>query len=110
MAYEFNKEDYKELKQLAKLMNRVKILSFSYEDEYYSQEYNGVTIAYAPVFPGSKMLKVATSFCASDDKFKKKIGKFHALDRFFSGELMQLPLGHKSDRELEILFEDMFYS
>ena len=44
-------------------------------------------------YPGNKMVKVSVSFCSEKDQFCRKIGAFHALDTFFAGQLIMLPVG-----------------
>jgi hypothetical protein len=91
MSSEFNKRHYKELKREAKYSGT--------ETTYtkvtgYGDTYNGITIAYAPSIKGSscKMLLVSVSYCAKEDKFKKKHGKYQALLKFNRGEWIQIPL------------------
>ena len=90
---EFDKQEYKYLKQDAKELRVFTACSKMPED---FKEYNGVTVAFrlsAPEVEDPRMLHVAVSYCAPEDKFKKKIGKFNALDRLLiKEEVVQLPL------------------
>lgn len=51
-------------------------------------------IAFAPACenPNCRMLKVAVSYCAPEDTFSKKTGKYQALLKFDREEFVQLPL------------------
>lgn len=51
-------------------------------------------IAFAPACenPDCRMLKVAVSYCAPEDTFSKKTGKYQALLKFDREEFVQLPI------------------
>jgi hypothetical protein len=90
---EFNELEYKFIKQDAKALGI--FTAYSKMPKGF-EEYNGVTVAFrlsAPNVEDPRMLHVAVSYCAPEDKFKKKIGKFNALDRMLvKEEVVQLPL------------------
>jgi hypothetical protein len=101
----FDKEDYKSLKQIAKA-DGVRTISH----QCHSLLYSGLTVAYkrASEQPGCKMVWVAVSYCAIEDEFKKKVGKYQALLKYNIGETIQLPLGGVKDEELEEFLLDIF--
>jgi len=98
MQFEFDKDSYKFYKNEAK-MDGVTIASHRCDEwvDGYVSGYNGVTIAYAPMVdsPDARMLFVAVSYCAPEDEFKKKMGKFQVLTKFYTGEGVQLPLAQE---------------
>ena len=90
---EYNKEEYKLLKRRAKTLGvEFGIFTFENPEDY---GYNGFTVAFVPAFDSEdcKMLEVSVSYCAMEDAFKKKHGKYHALRKLLNErELVQLPL------------------
>jgi hypothetical protein len=59
-------------------------------------KYNGITIAYAPMTSRDdcRMLGVSVSYCAPEDRFKKKKGKLEALRKMYNNEYVQVPLAN----------------
>lgn len=57
-------------------------------------EKGGLTIAFKPAskFGSGRMVQVAVATCSIEDHFNKKIGTVVALERFFDGETIELPL------------------
>lgn len=90
MSVEFDKAHYKFLKKMAK-EDGIKVAS----EECSHMPYNGITVAYMSATDGAdcRMLHVAVSYCATEDKYSKKMGKYQALAKLASGEMVQLPLG-----------------
>lgn len=91
MKPNFDKEEYKYLKQCAK------------EDGMfvYTRKPNGISgdlgasVAFKPMHYGAeaRMIAAAVSYCAPEDKFRKKTGKYNALANFYNkGEYVQLPI------------------
>lgn len=68
----------------------------------------GITIGYSRQFPRAKMVFVAVSYCAKGDVFDRDAGKFHLAGKFITGEAIQLPLNHLSERELTRVLLQMF--
>lgn len=87
----FDKEHYKEIKQYAKEDN-IRTISVPYFAGMFG---SGVTIAYQPMTNSgdNRMVAVSVSYCAQEDSFKKKVGKYNAYLKLFKGEYVQLPLG-----------------
>lgn len=89
-----------------------KLMTFMYEQDISlinafnkDHKYGGFTVAFNNVFPGSKMVEVAVSFCDAKDKYLDEVGNMLALDKFEAGELIQLPIGYASkDKQAEILY------
>jgi len=53
-----------------------------------------VTVAFEPEFKGSRMLRVGVSVASPDEqKIRRKVGEYHALDNLFSGATVKLPDG-----------------
>jgi hypothetical protein len=109
---EFTKQEYKYLRAEAKQAG-VKVVSV----ETPNSVYNGVTIAYAPAIPGSdcRMVEVAVSYCAPEDKYDAKIGKYTAICRLFHNEVVKLPLagvlremGNREFKERLVKLFDVF--
>lgn len=91
----FDKEEYKLLKEDADVMNVYTYHLKNSEDSSLVNRYTGLTIAFQVCAPNSedpRMLRVAVSYCAPEDKFKKKIGRYNVLCKFFDGQYVQLPL------------------
>lgn len=93
MQENFNKDLYRELTAQAKESN-VRFFSIDLTDSDYP--YNGLSIAYRlnPNIPDCRMIDISVSYCAPEDTFKAKRGKFQALHKMFcTGEFIKLPLG-----------------
>jgi hypothetical protein len=87
MKPNFNKEDYKYLKQDAK-DDRV----FVYTRKTLN---GGLSVAFKAMHQGAeaRMVAVAVSYCAPEDSYRKKTGKYNALLKFYEyNEYVQLPL------------------
>lgn len=54
----------------------------------------GMTIAFKKSnhYPRGRMVEVAVAVCSPDDTFSRKVGTKLALEKFFSGEVIELPL------------------
>lgn len=68
--------------------------------ELYSDADAGFTIAAAPASQGDdcRFIKVAISQCDFiDDEFKRKVGEYIALDRFFNGMTISVPTNTVDD-------------
>lgn len=65
-----------------------------YEDVRFAVITGYAVIAFTPACENSdcRMLKVAVSYCAPEDTFRKKTGKYQALLKFDREEFVQLPL------------------
>ena len=87
----FNKEHYKHLKASAKKEGDVFVFTRETSD---GEEYNGISVAFRPAIVNTncRMLEVSVSYCSPEDKFKKKHGKYQALDKLANGECVHLPL------------------
>jgi len=113
MTLDFSKEHYQHLKAMAKQYN-ARTLSYITPSAYAGINYNGFTIAYSPATErdDNRMIEVAVSYCAPEDEFKKKIGKYHALHKFFEeNNFIHIPLGQvyrNSPDDLEYFLEQMF--
>jgi len=96
MTPEFDKEHYKQLKQSAK-QHGVYTTTLDLSDTAgWEPVYNGITVAFSPAteLDDNRMLEVSVSYCAPEDAFQKKIGKYHALRKFFEeNNYIHLPLG-----------------
>lgn len=92
MERKYNKEEFKELKAIAKA-NSIRFFTEDVTDDGYT--YNGISIAWTPCVENTdcRMIAVAVSYCAPEDEFKPKHGKFHALNKLLSGQYVQVPLG-----------------
>lgn len=82
---------YKEVRKKAKLAG---IKTASEEQYHLYRTNNGVTVAFRPAIENSncRMLEVAVSYCAPEDEFDPKVGKFHARRKLLCGEYIQIPL------------------
>jgi hypothetical protein len=111
MSRKYSKEDYKDLKKFAKECG---IRFASMETTFEGIGYNGISVAYRDSIysPECRMVEVAVSYCAPEDNFKNKHGKFQALSKFINGETVQLPLAeYRRDygsKELESLLFTTF--
>ena len=56
----------------------------------------GITVAFRKcnAYTSGSMVEVAVNTCSNNDSFSKKIGTAGALQKFFDGETIQLPLLH----------------
>jgi hypothetical protein len=91
----FSAVGYKLLKQAAKATNVV-VFSTEFTEGDIPSGFNGVSIAFRPSIPNSntcRMLDVAVSYCAPGDTYVRKHGKYQALLKMSSGEVIKLPLG-----------------
>jgi len=113
MTPDFDKEHYKHLKQMAKEY-KVHTLQYVTPTNYAGISYNGFTVAFSPAteLDDNRMLEVSVSYCAPEDEFKKKVGKYHALRKFFEeNNYIHLPLGQMyrdGVPDVEYLLEQMF--
>jgi predicted alternative tryptophan synthase beta-subunit len=100
MKQNYDKESAKFYKQAAK-DNGVKFITSESGIESI-----GFTVAYAQDATGedARMLQVAVSYCAPEDKFSKKVGRYQAAMKLFDGEYVQLPLAkfHKEFGSTEL--------
>ena len=57
-------------------------------------EKGGLTVAFriASKYSSGRMVEVAVATCSIEDHFNKKIGAVVAIDRFFEGDTIELPL------------------
>lgn len=97
----FDKQDYKDIKTLAK------------EDDVRFVVLNNAVVAYTKTTTGTdgRMIAVAVSWCAPEDTFKKKVGKYQALRKMYNHEYVQLPLAVEFDQDpflLEDILTEMF--
>jgi hypothetical protein len=93
MNENFNKVDYKYLKREAKV-EKVFTASCGLTEE--DESYNGLTVAFKQTSnnPGNRMIAVSVSYCAPEDTFKKKIGKYNAFAKLmYKEQFVQVPLG-----------------
>lgn len=83
-------KQYKEVRKAAKLAG-IKTASSPLPWIY---DTKGVTVAFRPAIENSncRMLEVAVSYCAPEDEFDPKVGKFHARRKLLYGEFIQLPI------------------
>lgn len=59
---------------------------------------DNVTVATSREFPDSKMLRVSISFCSDvETKFRKKVGKYHTLNKMGRNEFIQLPVTKEAE-------------
>lgn len=87
----FNKEDYKALKRIAKESN-----VYTAQSSEPTLSMGGVTVAFMRTTENleNRMIAVAVSYCAPVDEFKKKTGKYQALLKLLDySQYVQLPLG-----------------
>jgi hypothetical protein len=105
------KVDKQERKYLKSVTKDVIVASLKLEND----TYNGLTVAYKPAVnsPECRMLEVAVSYCAPEDKYKASTGKGVARLKFISGEIVKVPLGllytdYGSDTTSEVLL-NMFH-
>lgn len=70
--------------------------------------FGGFTIIWSEVFPKSKMIEVAVSYCDQKDQYVQDIGTLQAYTKFVNGEIIQLPLGKLSTEEQANVLFRMF--
>ncbi|OQB10770.1 MAG: hypothetical protein BWY21_00073 [Parcubacteria group bacterium ADurb.Bin216] len=97
----FDKQAYKDIKVLVK------------EEDVRFVVAGRAVVAYTKttVGIGGRMIAVAVAYCAPEDDFKKKIGKYQALLKMYDGKFIQLPLAYEFDEapfDLEDLLKAMF--
>ena len=114
MTPEFNKEHYQHLKAMAKQYN-VHTAYNDLSDSAWHNQYKGLTVAFSPAteLDDNRMIEVSVSYCAQEDTFKKKIGKYHALRKFFEeNNFVHLPFGQyyrtNSKEEMGYVLLEMF--
>jgi hypothetical protein len=93
MQEKFDKVEYARLKEYASNSN---IRFFCVDVTGQGYPYNGISIAYGTRdnIPDCRMVEVSVSYCAPEDTFKAKRGKFQALNKMiYIGEHIDLPLG-----------------
>lgn len=90
MNQNFDKEEYKFLKHEAELD---KVYTYTRKPNGISSDL-GVSVAFKPMHYGTeaRMIAAAVSYCAPEDEFRKKTGKYNALSKLYSGEYVQLPM------------------
>lgn len=94
----FDKIHYKDLKKEAKASGLRFVIN----------EGDNFVAVFSQPRNGMRMIEVAVSFCSPEDEFVKKHGKYQALIKFFSGESIQLPLGHLDLDEIAENIDMMF--
>lgn len=85
--HNFDKEEYKELKRLAN-EDRVRFVVLDRSVVAYAKTSEGA---------GARMIAVAVSWCAPEDTFNKKVGKYQALRKLYDYQYVQLPLADEFD-------------
>ncbi len=92
MSKEYSKAEYKALRAAAK-SDRVNFYTIDLSD--FGYDYNAISIAFTPMtdLPDNRMLAVSLSYCALEDEFRPKHGKFQALNKIYNEDFVQLPLG-----------------
>lgn len=78
-----SKKEFKAFKRLAKEHG----ISFAVGDRF--------VLAFMDMLdnPQCRMVAVSVSYCAPEDKFHKRTGKFLALEKLMEGQFVQMPLG-----------------
>lgn len=97
----FDKDEYKYYKKMAREDN-VRFLVLDRAVIAYSKTIN---------MPDCRMIQVAVAWCAPEDTFKRKVGKYQALLKMYSGQVVQVPLGWEFDNDcfyVEDILTDMF--
>lgn len=84
-----------EAKELADMLNQAKeegVGIVHIFDEYLPK--GGMTIAFRKCSPyaNTRMVEVAVAVCSPEDTFNKRIGNRIALDKFFAGITIELPI------------------
>jgi hypothetical protein len=81
--------------------------------ELESPSYKGVSVAFALAseHPDCRMLRVSVSYCAPEGTYKKKVGEYNVLYKYFlDGEYIQLPIAQdiiNSSEEVHCRFIDI---
>lgn len=91
MKPNFDKEEYKYLKQAAEEDG---VFVYTRKPNGISSDL-GVSVAFKAMHQGAeaRMVAVAVSYCAPEDSYRKKTGKYNALLKFYEyNEYVQLPL------------------
>lgn len=91
MKPNFDKEEYKYLKQAAE---EDRVFVYTRKPNGISSDL-GVSVAFMAMHLGAdaRMIAVSVSYCAPEDKFSKKTGKYNALVKFYEKqEYVQLPM------------------
>lgn len=103
----FNKSNKEHMAMYHELMAQMYINDISVIHGFNpANKFGGMTVAYRHSFPNSNMVFVAASYCVKQDAYDEVTGMYHVLDKFFSGEFIQLPLGHLSGDDLaKVLFK-----
>lgn len=77
----------------------------------------GMTVAFRKVSPFAKgtMVDVAVATCSKEDSFSRKTGTKLALESFFNGQTIALPISNPSSNEgistqVKWAFEGLFYA
>lgn len=53
----------------------------------------GATVLVVPLFPGSKIVEISVAVCSFEEqKYREKVGEFHAAEKHFNGQVIRLPL------------------
>ncbi len=110
MYQPYDKETYKYFKKAAKEAG----ITVATREDNFGDSYIGLTVAFKPAFvnPECRMLEVAVSYCSPEDTYKRKHGKYQALNKFYDGEIVHLPLAqYYRDTDPECVAEfllDMF--
>ena len=112
MQEKFDRQKHKRYKIAAK---NIGMKYFSVDVTGQGYPYNGFSIAYVPAVKSvnCRMINVSVSYCAEEDKFKAKRGKFQALHKQFeTGEIVTLPLAEFykdfGDKDLQAVLTSMF--
>jgi hypothetical protein len=64
-----------------------------------STPFGGYTIAWSYAFPGSRMVGVSVTYCDKEDSYDQEIGAILTLNRFYRGEIIQLPFGEMGSKD-----------
>lgn len=74
--------------------------------------FGGLTVAFKRCSPykSGKMVEVALASCSDKDSFNRKVGSQRALELFFSGRTVELPLLHSGadPRDLNVIVKELF--
>lgn len=71
--------------------------------------FDGMTIAVKPAHPGSDMARFAVSFASPNEKkLRAKVGEYHALNKMYLGEIVQVRLQPHEYETFAFRFADFF--